>query len=1373
MLSVCSISTTVKLFIVYLFCFVCIHTNAQQSVWKFKPRSISFIENGKTSTTVVEEKHRGANNIQNKTLANCPTNIDFELGNFSNWECFTGLITSNTGVVNMNGAAPPVVNRHTIIPSTSTVNDIYGGFPIKCPNGSGYSVRLGNSNTGRETERIRYTFTIPPGQNDFSIIYYYAVVFNDNGHPAIQQPRFQAKVYDAATGNGLGCATYDYTAAANLPGFLNSPLAANNSPVRYKSWTPVTVSLSGLAGKTMILEFTSGDCSQGGHFGYAYVDVDASCNGITVNGAEYCSGANSITLTGPPGYQNYNWYNFDYSISYGTGQTITISPAPTTNSILNVALFPFAGFGCNDTVTTTLTAHQKPVAGFTVDTIPICLGGNNFSFTNTSTVTDTSTLSYVWKFGDAGTSTSLNPNHTYAAAGNYTVKLITSSASNCNDSTTKTVYVIPNPSATFDITSLQAQCFSNNNFTFNNTSPAYAAPVGYTWYFGDGGSSTTNPAAHSYTTAGNYNVKLVVSQTSNNVCKDSITKVIAVEPAPTTAFDFYGSSKQCLKGNLIKFKNNSTTAGTPLTYLWYFGDGNTSSQAEPQYSYITAGTFTVKLIAFGAAGCKDSITHTVTIDVMPTASFAIAGGNRQCQDGNLFSFVNNSTLAATLNWNFGDGTTSTLLAPQHTYINAGTYTVTMIGTSINGCSDTTTRQVIVENKPTPNFTITGGNEQCVRGNNFNFLNTTTVPIGTFTQSWHFGDGSLPSALLNPFHSYNSVGSYTIKLIITTDKGCIDSISKTINTNPNPVAAFSINDTAQCLRGNNFSFTNNSTIATGTNTYTWNFGDATTSTQQSPIKNYSTYNASYPVQLIASSNKSCNDTITKNIRLYQHPVAVFTIASNVQQCEKSNLYQFSNASVFPSTLAYQWSFGDGNSSTQSNAVHQYAAFSNYTVSLVAASIEKGCTDTVQKTVEVYKNPGASFAVNNLLQCLRGNNFVFSNAPIGTTYQYNWSFGDGSIDNTISPTHMYATVNNYNARLIVDNIATPILTCSDTATKIVSIRPDAVGVIFNKGTHIICEDDSIALNAGGGVTYQWYFNSNANAITSATAATYKALREGFYTVDVTNQFGCTSTSPDTAFVVERKKPQPDFIWDSYCINKSIQFSNSTNVGANNAANYTWHFGDSATSILPAPLHAYTNAKIYTIKLIAASTLCPYHIISKLKTVRVETPPLPVRYTNLHGVVGNSYTLNARNIGAVYTWLPVIDLTAANTRTPILKPTGERNFTVKITTPSGCQTTDSLKVLIFKESDILVPKAFTPNNDGLNDVLYPILVGIKEFKFMRIYNRWGNLVFTTNNEKMGWNGESKSQQQPTETYTWVAEAIDDNGNLIRRGGNTILIR
>ncbi|MEO7531423.1 MAG: gliding motility-associated C-terminal domain-containing protein [Sediminibacterium sp.] len=283
------------------------------------------------------------------TTAQCPPNIGFETGSFDGWQCSIGSVGPDGSIT--VGNSDPSAGRHTIVKkSIPSLNDQYGHFPISCPNGSGYSIQLGNSQTGKQAERVSYTFTIPANQNNYSIIYNYAVVFQNPDHAAFEQPSFKANIYDVSTGSYIGCSSFSYTASANLPGFS---LSTTGDKVFYKPWTPVTIKLSGYAGRTISLEFTTNDCTKGGHFGYAYIDVNQNCSS-PISGNISCARDTAQVLTAPYGFSGYRWFNSDFSKLLGTNQNLRFSPTPPSGTKYAVEITPFPDQGCTDTVYTSI-----------------------------------------------------------------------------------------------------------------------------------------------------------------------------------------------------------------------------------------------------------------------------------------------------------------------------------------------------------------------------------------------------------------------------------------------------------------------------------------------------------------------------------------------------------------------------------------------------------------------------------------------------------------------------------------------------------------------------------------------------------------------------------------------------------------------------------------------------------------------------------------------------------------------------------------------------------------------------------------------------------------------------------------------------------
>ena len=303
------------------------------------------------------------------TAQNCPANIDFERGNFSGWTCYTGYVsaTGNSNNISLSAVPGPVSNQHYLYSASnfSGFTDMYGGFPVICPNGSNYSVKLGNNEGGAQAEGISYEFTIPANRNTYALIYNYAVVFQDPNHQPFQQPRLELEINNLSDNVKIGCSSFTFFPNGSpLPGFFLSPLS-DSTPVWCKDWTAVTINLNNMAGKRIQLFFKTADCTFRRHFGYAYIDVNSECSS-EFNGATFCPDDTAVNLVAPYGYQNYNWFDIGFTNLVGTGQTLHLTPPPPRGTTYAVEIIPYDGYGCKDTLyanlidTLKLTANAGP-----------------------------------------------------------------------------------------------------------------------------------------------------------------------------------------------------------------------------------------------------------------------------------------------------------------------------------------------------------------------------------------------------------------------------------------------------------------------------------------------------------------------------------------------------------------------------------------------------------------------------------------------------------------------------------------------------------------------------------------------------------------------------------------------------------------------------------------------------------------------------------------------------------------------------------------------------------------------------------------------------------------------------------------------------
>jgi PKD repeat protein len=365
-------------------------------------------------------------------------------------------------------------------------------------------------------------------------------------------------------------------------------------------------------------------------------------------------------------------------------------------------------------------------------------------------------------------------------------------------------------------------------------------------------------------------VKLRV--TSNYGCVDSVSSDAYVYPVPVSGFSI-NDSAQCLSGNHFFFTSKSTIPSGSLNYLWQFGDTYTSFQANPDHIYNIEKRYAVKLVVSSDNACKDSTSVNVDVYPMPKPLFFI-NDNTQCFKGNSFVFTNGTTISSgtvSYLWNFGDNQTSTMRNVPHSYATTDTFVVKLHTTSNYGCIDSSISNVIVYPMPTASFSI-NDSTQCLRGNLFVFTNKSSVPYGTLNNIWQFGDNS-SSGSFNPSHTYNSFKTYTVKLKAVSDNQCSDSSTVNVIVYPMPKAIFNINDTTQCVNNNKYSFSNLSTIPSGTITPLWLFGDTSSSTANNPVHTYAT-EGTYGVKLIAQSNFACLDSVTKNVIVYPKPIIFF-------------------------------------------------------------------------------------------------------------------------------------------------------------------------------------------------------------------------------------------------------------------------------------------------------------------------------------------------------------------------------------------------------------------------------------------------------------------------------------------------------------------
>lgn len=801
---------------------------------------------------------------------------------------------------------------------------------------------------------------------------------------------------------------------------------------------------------------------------------------------------------------------------------------------------------------------------------------------------------WKWNLGNGTVSYLQNPSTTYFTPGTYTIKLLVRNAAGTADSVTKTEYITVNPQPTpAFIASDTVGCYPLEVKFTDLSNPNSGNIVRWEWDLGDGTLSSLQNPAHTYLNPGNYNVILRVTNDAGCVRTISKQQYIKINNGVIADFSFVNSNL-CTPPSIVNFTNTSTGTGV-LSYQWIFGDGNTSTQANPSNTYLNPGTYTTQLIVTNNTGCRDTITKTDSI-LVGIARSSFNTPDSICEK-EFFRAINTSTPYRTsFIWRFGDGTTSADSAAVKKYNNAGNYTIQLI-TDFGSCRDTAIKEIKVLAKPAMGFTA-GTTNSCKAPFNVQFNN---ISSGGVYFKWYFGDGD-SSDIEHPAHIYTSEGNFTVKLIVTNAAGCLDSIVKQnfIAIAKPDIDFYNVPKTGCAPLV--FTPSYNVTSVIPITSYWWNFGDGTTSTVAIPTHNY-TAAGMYDLTFAYTTADGCTDTLyyPTGIRVGQRPVADFDVMPR-DACA-STAIQFINKSSVNSTN-YIWFFGDGGADTTSNPFHRYRDTGYFTITLIASN--NGCNDTIRKPRYVHiKPPVARFGA--LFNCNNPYKYFFTDRSVGASSVL-WDFGDGTTSTVRNPVHTYAAPGTYFVLLTVTNDS-----CTHSTSyyaRIIDENPD-----FIASNTAICKGDSLTLqpfnyNANNIVYYQWRFGTSTDTARNPKISFAKA---GLYTVTLitTNILGCRDTVTKVNYITVNG-PTANFGAQNKaaCYNNTpiINFNDSSLTDGRNPINlWTWNFGDGVTQSFNTPpfSHYYSSPGFFTVSLKVTDAFGCSDTISKTNQVYISDP------------------------------------------------------------------------------------------------------------------------------------------------------------------------
>ena len=585
-----------------------------------------------------------------------------------------------------------------------------------------------------------------------------------------------------------------------------------------------------------------------------------------------CAGSNTIfsdsSTTASGSLNSWLW-------DFGDNSPTLFVPSPShlyNAGMYSVTLTVQNNFGCADTLTKPVQVYFNPVTDFTVQ--DVCLNDSVY-FHDASTVDPSASITtFLWLFGDGSpTGTAQNPAHLYASANSYNVTLLSTTNQNCSNAVNKTVNVYKAPVTNFSIDDV---CLYDSAIFINaSTSPSDGTIASWEWNFGDGSpvnNTSLNNAHHLYAATGNYTVSLI-TRSSNLACSDTLVDSVNVFPVPIAAFY---TEEVCLS-QAMDFTDSSAVTGnnTITSWNWNFDDGGaTSALQNPAHTYTSFGNYTVTLIATTNNGCKDTVANTFVVHPLPTAVFT---ADNVCFGETVFFSSQSSVPANVTNdaitqwyWEFGDNTpVETNQNTLHLYNSTGSYTVKLKVISDFGCPDSVNKTIAVNPIPTVAYTAadtTGCEPLCA-----SFTDKSSISTGANTLwSWSMGDGASPLTSTEFSYCYSNdsvfaVKHYSVSLTVTSDSGCVSTLTKTnyITVYPAPVSAFSATPLITTIVDPVITITN---LSSGSHSWKWNFGDTGTDSMQILLSHTYADTGSYTIQLATATQYGCRDTSYQTITI---------------------------------------------------------------------------------------------------------------------------------------------------------------------------------------------------------------------------------------------------------------------------------------------------------------------------------------------------------------------------------------------------------------------------------------------------------------------------------------------------------------------------
>ncbi|WNJ20622.1 PKD domain-containing protein [Pontibacter sp. G13] len=886
----------------------------------------------------------------------------------------------------------------------------------------------------------------------------------------------------------------------------------------------------------------------------------------------------------------------------------------------------------------------------------------------------------------------------------------------------------------------------------------------YTWYSG-------GFLGDSITIAPTISQTYIVNATDPSGCTYSDNIDITVIQPPTGGFTLTPPAICIGDTTTVTFTGNAI-AGSILSWDAPGGDV-IGTGLTVEMTWNIPGTYNVSL-DIGQAGCTYTpIIQPMIVHDIPTSTF-VAPAEECLNETAAIVYTGTGTPAGNYYWEF-DGPSLNVGAGQGPYSVAWNITgfkQLSLWVEENGCvSDTTTASVYINALPTLDFN--DPSDQCLVGNDFQFtfLGDDGPLVG---YGWDFGEPGLVSIQQSDNVTYQTAGIKSVTLAVVDTNGCSNTLTKSVEVKPMPTANFT-NQSVCFGQGMPFTDLSTSDVRSPLAQWFWDFGEGGSDNVQNPIYNYGDM-GTYDVTLIAETSDGCRDTITKSVTVFDQPIANFEAESI---CDEQVMEFLNNSFYQVEPIDFFWEFGDGTTSTEMDPDHLYPTHGIYNVGLTILN-NFGCQNTYNTTVVVHPRPEPDVTIEPI--CMETAAVLNNNSTIpapGVIASYYWKFGDGVTSDLENPEHIYAGAGIYDLFLE----ATSSEGCKDTfmAPLIVHPLPQAL-FRYENG----CEDQPLSFVSISQIeevptgdviqTWNWDFGDGTSASgTESPQHAYANAGEYSVTLTTISDKGCEQTLTQQVNIYETPA-QPETIADTTCPGEPAELFGMGDAVADHIA---WF--ESETDTVP-----YVQGDLFQTPKLDEAFMYYAAAVSEEGCESERVPVLAdvfdfslaelLQSDTLVEVPNSVVAFGATGIvGAQSYWWRFGDGNDSRESQPnyqYLTP-GIFNIMLEVTTEAGCVVDLMSQIEVTRLMNVLLPNAFSPNEDDVNDYFF-LRSNLMEQIHIEIYDRWGQLVFVSDNPDFQWDGTKMGGGQlPEGVYVYRVEGVDFSGADVLHSGTISLIR